>query len=171
MTRKLLSVMVITLALTAMAGNAQAIGVYADVPLDYTFSECTGTCDFDISGLKAGLILPSNIGLGIESYKVEGTGSNQGNDVEFQFADVSYLLPIPAINITGGAGFGNVTLTQGNTNHSDTATQLWGSLGFTFAAIIDLHFAYHVVNASVDVASVNNNLDGKMISFGAMILF
>ena len=168
MISRILSIPVFILALTFMANSAHALGFYADIPVYYDFSDCTTDCSYTPSGLKAGIILPGNVGLGVETYTIEATGV----DITFNMLDGSFLLPIPVINITLGAGAGIVTYDTGPTANSGFAGQLWVSLGFTMAAIFDLHVGYHMMDASVDFdAGGSADLSGNMISVGVMMNF
>lgn len=166
---RFISVSVFVCALTLVASSAHAIGVYADVPMQYTFSDCTTDCTFTPSGMKAGVIIMDNIGLGLEAYTI--TSSTGGSNITFTMLDASYLLPIPVVNITLGAGVGNVKLNSGGSSESGMAAQLWASFGFTIAAIVDVHVGYHQVNAKIHVNEFTFDLGGNMISLGAMINF
>jgi len=160
-------VVAMVLMLAAGSQSAQAIGAYADVPMSYTFSDCTVDCTKKPSGLKAGVLF-GGFGVGLEDYKM----SDATSSVKFSMLDVSYLLPIPIINLTGGVGFGNVNLeTTSGAGLSGTAGQYWVSLGMTILAVVDLHVGYHKVTAAVHNGPFTANLGGKMMSVGAMINF
>ena len=54
------------LLLLFTVGATQAIGIYGDIPVQFKFTKgCTGDCTYTPSGLKAGVVLPSNIGIGV----------------------------------------------------------------------------------------------------------
>ena len=54
------------LLLLFTVGPTQAIGIYGDIPVQFKFTkDCTGDCTFSPSGIKAGVVLPSNIGIGV----------------------------------------------------------------------------------------------------------
>jgi len=57
-----------------------------------------GDCPISPSGLKAGAALPSNIGIGVESYTIH----DNANTIKVDMRDFSYLLPIPIVNIAIG---------------------------------------------------------------------
>lgn len=169
MISRILSIPVFILALTFLANSAHAIGIYADIPFYYEFSDCTTDCSYTPSGLKSGVILPGNTGLGIEVYTISVTG---GTEISFNMLDLSYLLPIPAVNLTLGIGAGTVTLDTGPTADTGFTWQYWASLGMTIAAVLDIHLGYHFIDASVDLTGGGSaDLSGSMISVGAMINF
>lgn len=157
------------LTVLAMSQNAHALlGVYADVPLRYTFSDCDKDCEYTPTGAKVGVVLVG-LGLGTEQYSI----SSKNLDVDFSLYDISYLLPIPVINLTIGAGVGAVEAKSGNTTKAAMATQLWGSLGFPIIPLIDIHFGYHQVKTeNVDFGGGNKfHLGGTMWSLGMLLNF
>ena len=150
------------------ASPAAAIGVYADIPLNYTIKgDCTQDCSQTPSGMKAG-VLWGNIGFGLEDYSM----SNAGTTLSIQLLDVSYLLPIPIVNLTLGAGIGGSQLEiAGFPTYDGTASQVWASFGFPIIPLFDLHLGYHMVNTKLDVGGTSVDLSGNMLSFGAMFNF
>jgi len=91
--------------------TAFGFGAYADIPLNFTFDDCTN-CKYDStpSGLKAGVVMGNGVGLGITTFDVKGTGASSNITASFTLFDVSYLLPIPLINLTAGISGGPVSI-------------------------------------------------------------
>ena len=158
------------LILLFSATSAQAFGVYADLPLNYTLKDCNNDCSYMPAGIKGGVVLPGNLVLGAENYKLKF--KNSATSVTFNFADVAYLLPIPVVNLMVGAGLGNAKIDTGVNSYADFGTQLWASLGFPVVPTLDLHLGYHEVKAKVDMGAGNTvNLGGRMLSLGVLLNF
>ena len=158
-------------ALLLMAGvfapKAMAIGVYADFPVDYTFSDCTGDCSESAAGMKAG-VLWGNLGIGMTAINPH---LGPGAKMDLGLLDISYLLPIPVINITGGFGFGTVGLDAFGNRNTGSASQVWASFGFPIIPLFDLHVAYHKTTAKVDVSGTEVDLSGSWLSVGTLLNF
>ena len=175
--KKVLGV-VVALVLMLAAGNqsAQAIGVYADVPLSYTFTfDCSQDCTKKPEGMKVGMLF-GNMGVGMEAYSIKESDAVSSTKVSFSILDFSYLLPIPIINITGGIGLGRVDMETEfgvlQFSGSGGVSQVWVSLGATVLAVVDLHVGYHRVKARAQFDGNNSvTLNGNMMSIGAMINF
>ncbi len=168
MGRKLIAMLVVLPAVLVAAGTAHAIGFYADVPVQYEFTEdCLVDCKQSATGVKAGVLVPGDIGIGLETYTVHVNALT----VTFDLLDVSWLLPIPVVNLTLGLGGGNVSQEIAGTEQSGRAAQLWASLGYNIIPLFDLHLGYHVVDATVHDGPITNDFGGRMISFGAAFTF
>ena len=158
------------LLLLFTVGATQAIGIYGDIPVQFKFTKgCTGDCTFTPSGFKAGVVLPSNIGIGVETYSIDVNSDT----IKFEFLDLSYLLPIPIVNITIGIGGGKVDLDINNEGRggSGNATQFWISAGFPIIPLFDLHVGFHKVDSSIHEDDITLEFNGNMISVGAMFNF
>ena len=168
MMKKLITGLAMLLLLGGTAQNSFALfGAYADIPLSFSFSDCTTKCSQTPSGAKTGILL-MGLGLGIEKYDIKDTGL----EVNYNIYDVSYLLPIPVINLTLGLGVGNADVTLGANSKASLLSQTWGSLGFPIAGPLDLHIGYHNVNAQkVNVGGIPINPSGTMWSLGALLNF
>lgn len=168
MLRKLLAVLIPPLVMILMGSSAQAIGVYADIPVQFKFTkDCTQDCSYSPTGLKVGVLLPSDIGLGLESYTIH----SNADTIKFDLFDVSYLLPIPIVNITVGGGFGHVNYNSGGQDYTGNATQFWFSAGFPIIPLFDLHIGFHKVDSSIHDNATTLRFNGNMISAGALFRF
>ena len=105
--------------------------------------------------------------LGVESYPIH----DDATTIKFEFLDISYLLPIPIVNITIGIGGGKVDLSTGSYGNSGNATQFWVSAGFPIIPLFDLHVGFHKVDASIHDDALTLEFNGNMISVGAMFNF
>ena len=160
--------MFLPLYLLFTVSTTQAIGIYGDIPVQFKFTkDCSGDCTKSPSGLKVGVVLPSNIGIGVESYSIH----DDATTIKFEFLDISYLLPIPIVNITIGIGGGKVDLSTGSYGNSGNATQFWVSAGFPIIPLFDLHVGFHKVDASIHDDALTLEINGNMISVGAMFNF
>ncbi|MCH8077823.1 MAG: hypothetical protein IIC64_18600 [SAR324 cluster bacterium] len=160
--------MFLPLYLLFTVSTTQAIGIYGDIPVQFKFTkDCSGDCTFSPSGLKVGVVLPSNIGIGVESYSIH----DDATTIKFEFLDISYLLPIPIVNITIGIGGGKVNFGSGSFDKSGNATQFWISAGFPIIPLFDLHVGFHKVDSSIHEDDITLEFNGNMISVGAMFNF
>ena len=118
---------------------------------DGTTNVPDGTSGFFI---QAGLpLLP---GIGIDNYK---TKLKQGNcvgcwnvpiDLATTMYNLYYLLPIPIINLTLGAGIGTTEYQCticGETFDKGSASQWYASIGMPIIPLFDLHLSYRSVSA------------------------
>ena len=185
MIKRFLSFAVIALAFAAITPSAQAIGFYVDIPANYKFTDCNKDCSYTPTGVRGAFIFPINLGIGAETWKVDFEG---GDSVDFGMFDLSYVLPIPVVNITLGAGVGFVTLNTSevqpdasinDNSYSDSASQYSVSLGYTIFGPLDIHLGYEKVNAELDytvetgAVSVPVSIDfsGNLIYIGVMFIF
>lgn len=162
MLRNILVVPAVVAVLLFSTGSAFALGVYADLPVQYTFSDCSNDCSKTPSGLKAGVVV-SNVGFGVNRFSVEPV---TGTTVDFTMVDLSYLLPIPVVNLTVGAGAGAVAFDGGTLSETGTATALWASFGIPIIPLLDVHVGYHQVSARTDTAG---KLGGTLWSLGILL--
>ena len=105
--------------------------------------------------------------LGVESYPIH----DDATTIKFEFLDISYLLPIPIVNITIDLGGGKVNYGSGGYDKSGNATQFWVSAGFPIIPLFDLHVGFHKVDASIHDDALTLEFNGNMISVGAMFNF
>lgn len=168
MLRHVLAAPAVVALLLLSTGVAHAVGLYADSPLQYTFSDCSADCSQTPSGLKFGVVLPANLAIGIDRYRVEPVA---GSTVNFSLLDVSFLLPVPAVNLMLGIGAGSVAYDTPIVSETGGANNLWASVGLPIIRLLDLHVAWHRVNAKVDVGGTSVDLGGTLWSVGAMLNF
>jgi len=174
--KKLVIGLMLGSAMLFAAVPAQAlVSVSADVPLQYTYKESGEAAD-SVSGVKIGIKLPILVGLGLETYTAESEDAGVKFSHSIQMLDVFYELPIPVINIALGLGLGQASAETNfgsYTYDNGFASQYWLSVGYAFAAVIDLHLGYHVVNGKVvgtDGATESKvDISGNMISLGVRI--
>lgn len=162
MLRKFLMVPAVVAVLLLGANSAFALGIYGDIPVQYTFSDCTTNCSDTPSGLKAGVVV-SNVGVGMNRFTVEPV---TGTKVDFTMLDLSYLLPIPVVNLTLGGSAGAVAFDGGTLSETGTATALWASFGIPIIPLLDVHVGYHQVSAKTDTAG---KLGGTLWSLGILL--
>lgn len=167
MLRQIGVVSAVVTALLFGGAPAYAIGVYADLPIQFTASDCTGKCTFTPSGIKAGVVLPANVGIGAQAWSV----SDSGTKIDFTMVDVSYLLPVPVVNIMLGLGGGSMGVESGGQGKTGRATNVWASFGFPILPLFDLHLGYHKVNGAIHDGPIDFTVKGAMYSIGAMFNF
>jgi len=81
-----------------------------------------------------------------------------------------YLLPIPVINLTLGAGVGSTEMkcsTCAETFDKGSATQMYASLGFPIIPLFDLHLSYRSVSSKVKIKSGGeHDFGGNVMGLG-----
>lgn len=163
------------LALWAASPAQAQLAVSADVPVVYEFREDV-LKDPSVSGIKAGLTLPFLVGLGAESYKVDGTTDTVG-DYEYRVTmyDLFLDIPFPAANLVlgAGAGKGELDLPDSTITFDDASLgQLWASIGVPFGLLFDAHVGYHRISGEADASNGGTlNLDAEMATVGIKIGF
>lgn len=159
--------------LIASTASAELFSVSLGIPVSHTFSE-EGVESDGTSGVFAAVKLPILVGLGVENYSTDIKG--QDTKLNTTMYDVFYLLPIPIINFTLGVGLGNTELDCAgcsSTYDTGTATQWYGSLGFPFLGIADLHVSYRSVSSKIKNTTDGTETDvsGTVTGIGVSVGF
>ena len=131
---------------TAVAGDFISVG--ASLPLMVTSD---GTSADSTAGLIAYVKLPFLGGFGLEAYDFTFEGANGSkSSYGVSMADVFYQFPIPIVNVTLGAGIGNITPKDDAATYYDAgmATQFFGRVGITLG-LFDVHVSNHTVSSTV----------------------
>ena len=152
------------------------LSVSVGVPFSHTF---TGKWDDgaevksdDVAGAFIQVGVPIFPGIGIDNYKtkIKGTGALELDTTIF---NLYYLLPIPVINLTLGAGMGNTTLECSDCStvyDKGNATQWYASFGMPIIPLFDLHLSYRSVSSKVKIKSAygggEHDFGGNVMGLG-----
>ena len=130
------------------------------IPLSHTFTgKYNGGDEVKSDGVSGYFIqigVPILPGIGMDSYKtkLKVDGATEQHEVETSIYNLYYLLPIPVINITLGAGVGSTEIKfSGSEKYFDKgpATQVYASLGFPIIPLFDLHLSYRSVSSKIKI--------------------
>ncbi len=155
----------------------------AGVPLNYTFSgENYNGETFEaekVSGRLFHAHLSTMFGLGFESYEItlKETGyALYDQKVAITIYDLFYVLPIPSILITVGAGFGEAEMkciSCSDYFNKGQVSQYYLQLGYPFASFMDVHLSYHMISSTLVTKIEGKELDlsGTNIALGFGISF
>ena len=107
-----------------------------------------------VSGTFVQIGVPILPGIGMDSYKtkIKQDPGSAKIDLETTIYNLYYLLPIPVINITLGAGVGNTKMVCSYCDQyfdKGSATQVYASLGFPIIPLFDLHLSYRSVSSKI----------------------
>ena len=149
------------------------INISVGVPLSHNFTgkyNDGGEVKSDgVSGTFVQIGIPILPGIGMDSYKTKL--KDQGEvDLETSIYNLYYLLPIPIINLTIGAGVGSTELKcsycAANFDKG-SATQVYASLGFPIIPLFDLHLSYRSVSSKVKIKSGGeHDMGGNVMGLG-----
>ena len=143
------------------------------VPLSHTFTgkynDGSEVESDGVSGTFVQIGVPILPGIGIDSYKTKL--KDQGDiDLETSIYNLYYLLPIPIINLTIGAGVGSTKLSCDGCDSAfdkGSATQVYASLGFPIIPLFDLHLSYRSVSSKVKIKSGGeHDVGGSVMGLG-----
>ena len=159
MVRKIIMSCIAATSLILFSTQAFAlINISVGVPLSHTF---TGKYDGGdevksdgVSGTFVQIGVPILPGIGMDSYKTKLKDWSDPTDLETSIYNLYYLLPIPVINITLGAGVGSTEIKfSGSEKYFDKgpASQVYASLGFPIIPLFDLHLSYRSVSSKVKI--------------------
>ena len=144
------------------------------VPLSHTFSgKYNGGDEVKSDGVSGYFIqigVPILPGIGMDSYKTKLKDWSDPTDLETSIYNLYYLLPIPVINITLGAGVGSTEIKfSGSEKYFDKgpATQVYASLGFPIIPLFDLHLSYRSVSSKV---KIKDSAGGGEHDFGGNVM-
>jgi hypothetical protein len=144
------------------------------VPLSHTFTGKYngGTDEVKSDGVSGAFIqvgVPMLPGIGMDSYKTKIKNSTK--DVSTMIYNLYYLLPIPIINLTIGAGVGSTELqceTCAAEVDKGTANQWYVSFGMPIIPLFDLHLSYRSVSSKIKEKGGTNEHDfsGNVMGLG-----
>ena len=146
------------------------------VPLSHTFTgKYNGGDEVKSDGVSGTFVqigIPILPGIGMDSYKtkVKQDPGSAKVDLETTIYNLYYLLPIPVINITLGAGVGSTELKCSSCAawfDKGTASQVYASLGFPIIPLFDLHLSYRSVSSKVKIKSGGeHDMGGNVMGLG-----
>jgi hypothetical protein len=143
------------------------------VPLSHTFTgkynDGTEVKSDGVSGAFIQVGVPMLPGIGMDSYKTK-IKSDALLELETVIYNLYYLLPIPIINLTIGAGVGSTELQcNGCAAFYDkgTANQWYASFGMPIIPLFDLHLSYRSVSSKIKIKSgPEHDLSGNVMGLG-----
>ena len=149
------------------------INISVGVPLSHTFTgkynDGSEVKSDGVSGTFVQIGVPILPGIGMDSYKTK-LKDQVDVEVETSIYNLYYLLPIPVINLTFGAGLGSTELKcsycAANFDKG-SATQVYASLGFPIIPLFDLHLSYRSVSSKVKIKSGGeHDMGGNVMGLG-----
>ena len=124
------------------------------VPLSHTMTgQDTSGSDIESDGVSGTFIqigIPILPGLGMDNYETKLKDSD--TKIGTTIYNLYYLLPIPVINLTIGAGVGSTEVkcdTCSTFYEKGGATQVYASLGFPIIPLFDLHLSYRSITSKI----------------------
>ncbi len=157
------------------------INFSAGIPFSHSFTgnwydgdsvESDGT-----SGMFIQVGVPIFPGIGIDNYKTGVKSETTDVELDTTIYNLYYLLPIPVINLTLGAGVGSTTLKCTICSQyfdKGSANQWYFSVGMPIIPLFDLHLSYRSISAKIESTSgsdkgekddVGGNIMGLGIGF------
>ena len=126
-----------------------------------------------VSGYFVQVGVPILPGIGMDNYKtkLKVDGATEQHEVETSIYNLYYLLPIPVINITLGAGVGSTELKCPSCAawfDKGSATQVYASLGFPIIPLFDLHLSYRSVSSKIETTTGSSK--GKEDDVGGNVM-
>ena len=155
---------------------AEILSISAGIPVTQTFSD-EYISSTSTSGFMVHASIPMLPGLGMEQYDTVLDDDPDIDMVSTTMYDLFYLLPIPIINVTIGAGFGTATATTWvdsiETYNDATMIQYYAQVGFPFFPFLDVHVSYHVLTGTLENTSGGDDisLGGNVIGVGVAFTF
>ena len=142
------------------------------VPLSHTitgkYSDGTEIKSEGVSGTFIQVGVPMLPGIGIDSYKTKL--DDDVTELATMIYNLYYLLPIPIINLTLGAGVGSTEMQCGTCAASfdkGTANQWYVSFGMPIIPLFDLHLSYRSVSSKIKIISGGeHDLSGNVMGLG-----
>ena len=169
----LTAIALISLLIYSTTISAEIISVSVGIPISHTISDDTFAESNGVSGSFMHAKLPLiPVGLGVESYKTN-VKDNAPLKIATTMFDIFYLLPIPIINLTIGAGAGSVNIEGGSGFEKGDATQLYTSVGMPILLLFDIHLSYRSVTAKNTKDGNGNKMDlsGNIAGIGLAFTF
>ena len=142
------------------------------VPLSHTITgKASDGSEIKSDGVSGAFIqvgVPMLPGIGMDSYKTKIKDST--TDVATMIYNLYYLLPIPIINLTLGAGVGSTELqceTCAASLDKGTANQWYVSFGMPIIPLFDLHLSYRSVSSKIKIISGGeHDFSGNVMGLG-----
>ena len=142
------------------------------VPLSHTitgkYSDGTEIKSEGVSGTFIQVGVPMLPGIGMDSYKTKLKDTTI--ELATMIYNLYYLLPIPIINLTLGAGVGSTELqceTCAASLDKGTANQWYVSFGMPIIPLFDLHLSYRSVSSKIKIISGGeHDLSGNVMGLG-----
>ena len=125
-----------------------------------------------VSGTFIQIGVPIFPGIGMDNYKTKIKDPNFVLDLETKIYNLYYLLPIPTINLTLGAGIGTTELKCGTCSdffNKGKVSQWYASLGMPIIPLFDFHLSYRSVSSKITYKS-GTNYEGNENDFGGNII-
>ena len=121
-----------------------------------------------VSGTFIQVGVPMLPGIGIDSYKTKL--DDDVTELATMIYNLYYLLPIPIINLTLGAGVGSTELqceTCAASFDKGTANQWYVSFGMPIIPLFDLHLSYRSVSSKIKIISGGeHDFSGNVMGLG-----
>ena len=157
----------------ASSAQAEFLTLSFDVPLSQSFSNSSITGAGTPSGYMLGASIPGfPVAFGYESYATSATLPTTGADTaNTSIFNINYLLPVPLVNITLGAGAGTVTFDNSTAQTlygTGVATEWYLQLGWSFG-IFDVHASQRNVSATTTTTSLD--VSSSVSTVGVMVGF
>ena len=134
------------------------INFSAGIPFSHSFSgnwyDGSAVESDGVSGMFIQVGVPIFPGVGMDSYKTKLKDTTI--ELATMIYNLYYLLPIPIINLTLGAGVGSTELQcSGCAADFDkgSASQWYASLGMPIIPLFDLHLSYRSVKTKIKIKS------------------
>ena len=146
------------------------------VPLSHTFNDSDVAESDGVSGTFIQIGIPILPGVGMDNYetKLKDVDTKIGTTIY----NLYYLLPIPVINLTIGAGVGSTEVicdTCSTYYDKGGAVQGYASLGFPILPLFDLHLSYRSITSKVKgkdlLDGTEVDLSGNVMGIGIMFNF
>ena len=105
-----------------------------------------------VSGMFIQVGVPILPGIGIDNYKTGVKSETHDIELDTTIYNLYYLLPIPVINLTLGAGVGSTTLNCSVCSQyfdKGSANQWYFSIGMPIIPLFDLHLSYRSVSTKI----------------------
>ena len=142
------------------------------VPLSHTITGKTNEgSEIKAKGVSGTFIqvgVPILPGIGIDSYKTKL--DDDVTELATMIYNLYYLLPIPIINLTLGAGVGSTEMQCGTCAASfdkGTANQWYVSFGMPIIPLFDLHLSYRSVSSKIKIISGGeHDFSGNVMGLG-----
>ena len=144
----------------------------AGVPFSHTitgkYNDGTAIKSDGVSGMFIQVGVPIFPGVGMDSYKTKLKDTTI--ELATMIYNLYYLLPIPIINLTLGAGVGSTELQcSGCAADFDkgSASQWYTSLGMPIIPLFDLHLSYRSVSSKIKIKSGGeHDFSGNVMGLG-----
>jgi len=144
------------------------------VPLSHTFKDSDVAESDGVSGTFIQVGIPILPGIGMDNMEAKIKDSSPEIKVATTIYNLYYLLPIPIINLTIGAGVGSTEVecsVCSSVYDKGSAVQGYASLGFPILPLFDLHLSYRSITSKVEVKSSGAELDLSSNVTGIGIMF